>query len=1191
MIFASRIIQFITSVVLAFPNAAFAATTTIDNVTIRLAQRATPEHVPVRVTSEFRGSTGSIAVTFHSLERRGGFGSHNITFDIFSYDQNRVIAGGAWVQFGHGQNFSTTINPRQFDMNEGKYQLRFKSGNRHTQLDFELLGRAPRAIRIDTRDALGADFVARNSQWSGFESWSLPSRSPNIAASALGGQVVDTRQGPDAGWSRRNLNDGLPGVYLSPSPVECHHCGWSDGSASGQATANLVFHQGREAEIGALIFDSRVVDWTEQQGHLAFLPKYLTITTFDGSGNKTFSVEAMLPREEGRFLVPIPEGVRGARATVRITETHGGGQPVLAEIEVRERVRNGQSILADAEVDLLRVGLGATLANFTGQSEDNYAMNLIDDDNSRIWASADRAFPQDFTFAMPDNRRAFIGSVVVDLPMGRRAPATGPSQIAIAVGEQSVIAGLTEVARFAVPKKAGRHSFPINRDARFVQVRILDNHGADVTTLSRISAIEGKRDGYRSIVLRHERDVADTVADAGPVIGEITEAEPNNTPEEANPLIVSELMRGRIEPLGEKDVFRLPADADAADTITLQYAGIPNIRHSVEMTTCDGEIFSSFDPGKVPSSKTNVTFLIQGDECFAELSEPEASMVLVWDTSGSMHGRENDLKRALSTYLDQVPKGQNVGLIRFSEDVEWYGRFSKNTAGLKRWAGSRVTAKGSTRIYDAIEVALDKLRNRPGNRGIIVMSDGIDTASNLWLGELWDRLADDKVRIYTIGLGEDLNDFAAPYGATGRGLMEQLALATDGDAFFTTEGAGLRRFYSQIATELSAPATYELTPLLESGEGELRLIATGDKVPGAAMPAVHVLFDVSGSMAEALPDGKRKITEAKAAVNAIIKELPDRTPFSFTAYGHRVAEKPDKALACEDIETLHSFAPINKSTVARSIDRLKTRGGTTPLTRGVAHIADTSGEKSGGIIIVITDGIEECDATPLKTIEELRQAGLEKLQLDVVGFNLKDDASRDLMEKIAELGGGSYYDASEGEALAQALRLAAAARFAVKDSAGRIVGRGTIGGAPVPLPPGWFTVEIQAADRTFAERQVRIEDGARTTMRVLKVGSRFSVATDTPHPKAELAAALRRCGEPALSRDQADVTRRVQSKLNKLGFDVGAADGQAGRRTRAGILSFQIRYGIAADPAVTQRLEQHLDCVAAWGEPYGGEPT
>lgn len=1189
MLFLSHIVRLLFLATLTVPSWALAASTSLDGVSIELAKSATSGHVPINPTSKFPSSTRSIAVTFSSREPTSSFGSHNFSFDIYSHDTNEVVATGAWVQFGHGSRYSAEIDPQRLQLSEGRYQIQFTSLNRRAQLDFELLGRAPRAIRIETRDELGMVWKASGSDWEGLASWSLYARSPNIAASALGGRVVDTKQERDAGWSRDNLNDGLPGVYLSHSPVECNDCGWSDGAESGRATANLVFHEGRETEIGALIFDNRVVDWSERRDHLLFLPKYLRIRIFDSSGSETFKTEALLPREEGRFLVPVPEGIRGAKVRVDVTETHGGTQPVLAEIEVRERVRDGISILADLEVDLVRPGLGATLAYFTGQQQDQLAMNLFDDENSRIWASADRMFPQDFVFAMPDNRRSFVGSIVLDLPEGRGASASWPSQIAVALGDQSALSGLTEVARFAVPKKAGSHVFPINRDARFVQIRILDNHGAEVTTLSRIAVIEGRREGYMPIALRHDDYATDGTNDERLQIGEITEKEPNNTSEEANPLVSSELMRGRINPLGERDVFRLPKDTGAADTMTLQYKGIPNVRHSVDMTTCDGDIFSSFDPGEVPSSKTNVTFLIQGNECFAELSEPEASMVLVWDTSGSMQGRENDLKRALTAYLDRAPDDQDIELIRFSEDVERFGRFSNNTSQLRTWTGTRVTAKGSTRLYDAIEAALNQLKDRPGNRGIVVMSDGIDTASELWLGELWDRLAEDKVRLYTIGLGEDLNDFAARYGTTGRDLMEQLAIATDGEAFFTTEGAGLLAFYNRIAKELSDPAIYELTPLLESGEGELRLIATGEKVPGAAMPAVHVLFDVSGSMAEALPDGARKITEAKTAFNTIIKELPDGTPFSFTAYGHRVAEKLDKALACDDIETLHSFAPINKSSITRSVDSLKTRGGTTPLTRGVAHIADTFGGKSDGIIIAITDGIEECDASPLKTIEELKDAGLEKLQLDVVGFNLEDKASRDLMQQIAELGGGSYYDASEGEELARALRIAAAARYVVKDSAGRVVGQGTIGGPPVILPPGWFTVEIQASDRTFAERQVRIDDGARTTMRVLKVGSRFSVATDLPQPKEALYAALRTCGVPAQERDPGGIIKRVQEKLNGLGFNVGGADGQAGRKTRAGILTFQTRYGITPDPEVTQLLEQHLDCVSALGEPYQGD--
>jgi peptidoglycan hydrolase-like protein with peptidoglycan-binding domain len=44
-----------------------------------------------------------------------------------------------------------------------------------------------------------------------------------------------------------------------------------------------------------------------------------------------------------------------------------------------------------------------------------------------------------------------------------------------------------------------------------------------------------------------------------------------------------------------------------------------------------------------------------------------------------------------------------------------------------------------------------------------------------------------------------------------------------------------------------------------------------------------------------------------------------------------------------------------------------------------------------------------------------------------------------------------------------------------------------------------------------------------------------------------------------------DQARDLQNALNKLGYNVGAADGVVGRNTRAGLQKFQKEHGLMAD--------------------------
>ena len=90
----------------------------------------------------------------------------------------------------------------------------------------------------------------------------------------------------------------------------------------------------------------------------------------------------------------------------------------------------------------------------------------------------------------------------------------------------------------------------------------------------------------------------------------------------------------------------------------------------------------------------------------------------------------------------------------------------------------------------------------------------------------------------------------------------------------------------------------------------------------------------------------------------------------------------------------------------------------------------------------------------------------------------------------------------------------------------------------------------------------------------------FTVAAPRAYnPQAE-------CGRVAEHRDEAGRVKRVQEKLNRLGFKVGRPDGVAGPTTRKGISGFIETYALSLLSEVTLFLEQHLDCVAATGMPF-----
>ena len=126
-----------------------------------------------------------------------------------------------------------------------------------------------------------------------------------------------------------------------------------------------------------------------------------------------------------------------------------------------------------------------------------------------------------------------------------------------------------------------------------------------------------------------------------------------------------------------------------------------------------------------------------------------------------------------------------------------------------------------------------------------------------------------------------------------------------------------------------------------------------------------------------------------------------------TVYGDRIPERPDKELACTDIQTVQELAPLNKERVRRYVSKLRPKGGTTPLAAAISHVYTGFNSANGGIIIAITDGIEECDPTPLETVNGLARENVD-LKLNLIGFDLRQEATRQMMRDIAAVGGGQY---------------------------------------------------------------------------------------------------------------------------------------------------------------------------------------
>ncbi|MGE0668134.1 MAG: hypothetical protein AB7O49_16380 [Sphingomonadales bacterium] len=211
--------------------------------------------------------------------------------------------------------------------------------------------------------------------------------------------------------------------------------------------------------------------------------------------------------------------------------------------------------------------------------------------------------------------------------------------------------------------------------------------------------------------------------------------------------------------------------------------------------------------------------------------------------------------------------------------------------------------------------------------------------------------------------------------------------------------------------------------------------------------AVYVIFDASNSMWGELPDKARKIDVAKAVLKEFVGGDFAGRELALRIYGQN---RPGD---CTDTSVV---VPFGKPEAV--LDRIRnavagtTPRGKTPIDRSLRAALSDFGNRRGDILL-ISDGIETCDADPCDLMREWREAGV-AIRVHVVGLGL-DEVARSAMQCVAETSGAAYYDAQSASQLAASL---SAAREAA-------LGDVPVVGKPRPRQPAQgHELKIVAAD-------------------------------------------------------------------------------------------------------------------------------
>lgn len=104
-------------------------------------------------------------------------------------------------------------------------------------------------------------------------------------------------------------------------------------------------------------------------------------------------------------------------------------------------------------------------------------------------------------------------------------------------------------------------------------------------------------------------------------------------------------------------------------------------------------------------------------------------VVLMLDTSSSTQDKLKQIQQAAAAFVEELQPADRVKVISFDDQVKDWNDFTNNRELLKN-AINRTKSGQGTKVYDAMELALNSIRRIRGRKAIVLFSDGMDWHSD-----------------------------------------------------------------------------------------------------------------------------------------------------------------------------------------------------------------------------------------------------------------------------------------------------------------------------------------------------------------------------------------------------------------------------------------------------------------------------
>ncbi|MBP9664120.1 MAG: VWA domain-containing protein [Pyrinomonadaceae bacterium] len=215
-----------------------------------------------------------------------------------------------------------------------------------------------------------------------------------------------------------------------------------------------------------------------------------------------------------------------------------------------------------------------------------------------------------------------------------------------------------------------------------------------------------------------------------------------------------------------------------------------------------------------------------------EKTNPPVYVGVLMDTSPSTAAKLGFSKEAAANFLYSVVRlrKDKAAFMTFDHEINLVQDFTDKLDLLQR-AVDKVKKTGSqTALYDAVwQFTDEKLRNVPGRRVIVLITDGDDTFSRADLKDAIDLAQRTETTIFGIStkagfLGTVPGVDAGTVKDRGDRTLTELCEQTGGEAFFTGDMLALEKAFKKISDELRTQYLITYRPADQSYDGRTRKI-------------------------------------------------------------------------------------------------------------------------------------------------------------------------------------------------------------------------------------------------------------------------------------------------------------------------------------------------------------------------------